>query len=155
MHSRFGQHGPEPPNLGEPMKKTALLIASLAVAAGSLTACGGDDKDASSAPSDTPVKEFCAGVQEAGTTLGNSNMDDKSTEEQLAAVKKFADKMIKTGTPSDMPEKARDQWLKAMERIQDLDASDVKDKDANPMSGLESDEMQKYFATACAGSTTE
>lgn len=128
------------------MKKPVLLLASLVLAGSALTACGGDDAD--SAPTNASKKEFCQGFLDMsadGAKLGS----DPSASEMVDFAHDFADKMIEIGTPEDMPDEARKNYLAAMDKLKNVKESDVKG-DKNPMEDVDDEGVSEYMQKACA-----
>lgn len=128
------------------MKKPVLLLASLALAGSALTACGGDDAD--SAPKDASKKEFCQGflnMTEDASKLGTDPSDSKVVD----FAHDFADEMIEIGTPKDMPETARTNYLNALDKMKDLKESDVKG-DKDPLKDVDDEGISEYMQKTCA-----
>jgi hypothetical protein len=127
---------------------TAVLLAL------SLTACGGDD--ASDAPDDASVKDFCEAFNDEGDLD-----EDASAEEQVDAAKEQADKVIEVGTPEDMSDEEREGFEIFVDAIKDLDEDAVKDFEAaedegayKDALGVDDDEFEKVTAFLTYASET-
>lgn len=127
------------------MKKPVLLLASLALAGSALTACGGGD--AESAPKDASKKDFCEGL--TSMVKDSADLAKASEDKQLDFIHDFADKMIEIGTPKDMSDTAREQWVKGLDLMKDADKDFIKSDD-NPLEATESKEMSEYITKNCA-----
>ncbi len=133
------------------IKRCAVAGTTAVLLAFSLTACGGDD--ASDAPDDASVKEFCEAFNE------DDGLDeDASAEEQLDAAKEQADKVIEVGTPEDMSDDEREGFEIFVDAVKDLEESDVEDfenadsdeafQDALGIDGDEFEKVNAFFTYA-------
>lgn len=155
------------------IRRTALSIAGLALAAGSLTACGGDDdadtaggdSSASASPSestsdtasespstsapaggDASTKDFCgvyAGLFEQVIGVAGQGGDVSSIVPQL---KKYADQLEEVGPPDDIPADAKKGFEVSIEAIKDL-PDDATEKDLEDASSSYSAEDQAAAQT--------
>jgi len=141
------------------IKRCAVAGTTAVLLAFSLTACGGDDaSDASDAPDDASVEDFCEAFNE------DDGLDeDASAEEQVDAAKEQADKVIEAGTPEDMTDDEREGFEIFVDAIKDLDEDAIKDfegaEDENAYRealGVDEDEFEKvtafltYSSEACS-----
>jgi hypothetical protein len=124
------------------MKRAILTAVSLVLVAGGAAACGGSPKDAS-------VEDFCTAATDA------QGVDDAK------GIKDWAEKMDETGTPSDIPDDARDGfelYIKTAKKLDD-DASDEELNDADKdFSDKDNDNIEaynKYVTETCADQIKE
>lgn len=100
--------------------KTAVKLAALAVIAGGLVGCGGDDGDGSSGGSADATKDgFCEKFNGLYDNLLSADANDPS--KAIAGIKDWADEMDDYGTPSEMSDEAREGFEVVVSTIQDLD----------------------------------
>lgn len=131
------------------MRHHASLAASLILAAGSVAGCGGD------APSDASEEKFCDAYDSLFTDMGSLAEPDEG--ELVATFKAWGEKMRETGTPDDIPEKAREGFEASLEMIEELDESVTPedfDKLDQQMSEAEKDAMDAFdiWTTQTCGS---
>lgn len=96
------------------------VLAGMALAA-ALTACGGSDEGGSeAAPDDASTSDFCEGFNGLfEKVVGQATSGDSSA--MISALKDWAADMEDIGTPSDMPEDARNGFEVFLEQAKDLD----------------------------------
>ena len=81
---------------------------------------------ASGAPTDASEKDFCDTQTSLFTDLvgDTSNPQVPSNDDMAKAVKGWADKLEKVGTPEDIPDEARAGFEATVEQAKDIDADD-------------------------------
>jgi len=106
----------------KPIRAALNVLAGLALAA-ALTACGGgDDGDsgAGDAPDDASTSDFCDGFNALfEKVIAKAASGD--SEAMISALKDWAGDMEDIGTPSDMPEDARNGFELFLEQAEELD----------------------------------
>jgi len=92
------------------LRRGGLATAGLVLALGALAGCGGEgegDGDAAAdAPTDASTEEFCGQYLELVDLASFGESDE--TSDAVAAAKGWAADMGEVGTPSDIPEEARE-----------------------------------------------
>lgn len=96
---------------------TPARIAALALLAGGLTACGGDDP--SSAPADASRKDFCEAYASQISALARSARED-GPDRAAEAMRDWSRRAQEIGTPVDMPDDARRGFETIVEEIDAL-----------------------------------
>ena len=111
----------------------AASVGVVLLAVGALGACG-DDKDggsgggdASGPPTDASVADFCSIVNDASWAEGVDTSDNEAVVEALQG---WGDELAEVGTPEDIPDDAREGFELSLDQIDELEASDLEDKDA-------------------------
>lgn len=102
-------------------RKAMLAVASTALVLGAVAGCGGDGSS-SSAPDDASKDDFCeafSGLFEG--ILADVGAGDVSESDSVAAIKDWAADMREVGTPSEMPDQAREGFEVFVEAAEDLD----------------------------------
>jgi len=127
----------------------------------SLSACG--DDDASAAPEDASVEEFCDAYN------AQSDLDeDASNDEKADEAHEMADKLKDVGTPKDIDDDAREGFEILIDAVGDMDADDI-DKFSNASDeeefrkaiGASKDDVEKvsafltYVSSACSEGAPE
>ena len=107
-----------------PIRAALNVLAGLTLAA-SLTACGGSDGDGDggsggSAPDNASTSDFCDGFNGLFEAVLAQGLSADSTA-MISALKDWASDMEDIGTPSDMPDDARNGFELFIEQAKDLD----------------------------------
>lgn len=92
----------------------ALLVTTLLVLGGAVTACGGD------APADASVEDFCGGLTAVGEAYGEVD-PEAPTEEQVSGIKEAVADLVDIGTPEDISDDAREGFDLVTGSVADLD----------------------------------
>ena len=124
--------------------KLALVAASLVLVVGGAAACTGDDNGGEDAPS---ADEFCGALKEFQDRFADVD-PSKDLEGYIRNLKEQADRLEDVGTPSNIPDDAREGFEITVDRIHDLpdDATeddlgslgDVSEADQKKLDALES-----------------
>ncbi|WKN48630.1 hypothetical protein [Nocardioides sp. Arc9.136] len=125
--------------------RRAVATSSLLLLAPLAAACGGDD-EASSAPDDASTEDFCTAYSSIFESLVAAPTDGSESEQEQAAVdalKEWSAKMKDVGTPSDLPDDARQGFELVLEQAQDIE--DVEDLSELEDSGDYSDSEQEQM----------
>jgi len=102
------------------LRRRAAAISAPLLLALSLTACGGSD--ASGAPEDASVEEFCAAFSDFG-----EGFDSDDTERAVEAANDYAERLSEIGTPEDLSDEARQGFEAYVGYLGDVDEGDVED----------------------------
>ncbi|MBF4163713.1 hypothetical protein [Nocardioides acrostichi] len=123
--------------------RSSLSLATLALVAGTLTACGGSS-DPEAAPDDASTDDFCAVYKDISTDGDQNDLD---------AAKKAADRLAEVGTPEDMPDDARKAFEDMISLVQGADSEkDLEEAfaDGSTDAGSGLGALGNYLFTTCA-----
>lgn len=124
------------------MTRSRLALSAVgALAAVSLTACGG-----SSAPTDASVEDFCKAQMSIFEDVDIDMSDPEATptgEEIADALHGWADRISEVGTPEDIPDDARSGFEAIIDQVNDLDADDIDPEDPSGFADDLSDEAEE------------
>ncbi len=135
------------------LTRTRLTLSGAVLLVGAVTsACGGGSGGGSGAPTDASEKDFCDTQTSLFTDLvgDTSNPQVPSNDDMAKAVKGWADKLEKVGTPEDIPDKARAGFEATVEQAKDIDADDFSIDKLEELSqgGLDASKDAQAEATA-------
>jgi hypothetical protein len=104
--------------------RAAVTIAGMVLVFAGLTGCGGDSDSGggggSSAPDDASKADFCAAFNGFYDKVVSKATDDDSAG-MVKALKEWAGDIEDVGTPSEMPDDARDGFALFVKAAQDID----------------------------------
>lgn len=110
-------------NRGTTTMRRLGAAAGLTLAAGMLTACGGDGPGGP--PDDASVADFCESINPQNALEGMDIGPESSEEEQRQAIEdaltRWRDNIEETGTPEDIPDAARDGYEEVLEQFDEID----------------------------------
>lgn len=133
------------------MKKPALSIIGLALAASTLTACGGGIS------TDASVKEFCNGFESVGEDAGDPTAEDFDIEEAIEALQEDVEKLRETGAPEDISDEALEGFDISTQAVLDVDSDISKeefqklefDEQFSKDEKKKSDAFEEYLSKTC------
>jgi hypothetical protein len=141
--------------------RTALTLAGLALVAGGLAGCGGDDSTesagdggATALPTSAERSEFCANFSTLAEDLGQLDPQGDPSE-AVRTLQDASRRMRETGTPDDIPADARhglEVTLDAIDGLpQDATTEDISklDDDFSEQEKADSDAFDSYLAQEC------
>ncbi|HWU20602.1 MAG TPA: hypothetical protein VN088_03695 [Nocardioides sp.] len=102
------------------MKRSALALSAAALLALSLSACG---NNASGAPKDASMSDFCAAYNSDQSFAGLASTDYDGAAD---AAHQMASKMKDVGTPSNIPSDARDGFELMVQAMEGMTADKLK-----------------------------
>jgi hypothetical protein len=106
--------------------RTRLTLTSTVLLVGAVTSACGGSGGGSGAPTDASEKEFCDTQTSLFTDLMGDmeNPEPPSNDAMAKAVKDWAAKLEKIGTPEDIPDEARAGFESLVKQANDIDADD-------------------------------
>ena len=127
------------------------LVGTPALLAVSLTACGGSGTDATGAPDDASVADFCDTFGGLGDLVDAGDDADAAVD----AANDFAADLDDVGTPSDVTDDQRDgfeAYVKFLGEVDSSDVEDLADSDEADVFGDDADNVTgfiQYAITSC------
>lgn len=133
------------------LKRRISLVGVPALLALSLTACSGSSTDASGAPDDASLDDFCSAFGGLGDLVDAGDDTDAAVD----AANDLAADLDEVGTPSDLSEDQRNGFEEYVKFLGDIDSSDVDElasSDEADVFGDSADDVTgfiQYAITSC------